>query len=59
MSISFQHRQGRCDVPLKDGYPVAAAHVVSNLGCEALVVHKEKVDFPDVIDQELLQAVRE
>ena len=46
-------------VPLKDDCPVAAADIVCNLRREAFVVHEEKINFPDVADQELLQAVRE
>ena len=30
-----------------------------NFGGEAFVVHEEKVNFPDVTDQELLQAIGE
>ena len=36
---------------------VAAADVVCNFGSEAFVVHQEKVNFPGVADQELLEAV--
>ena len=45
-------------VPLKNLDAVSAAYVVGNLCREAFVVHEEKVNFPDVADQELLQAIR-
>ena len=48
----------RCFIPLKNECPVAAADVVCDLGREAFVVHEEKVNFPDVAEQELLQAIR-
>lgn len=44
-------------IPLKDGSAVAAADVVCDLRREAFVMHKKKVEFPDVADQELLQAI--
>ena len=47
------------DGPLQDRDTVTAADVVRNLGCKALVVHQEKVNFPCVADQELLEAVGE
>jgi hypothetical protein len=31
---------------------------VGDLGGKAFVVHQEKVDFPDVVDEELLETVR-
>ncbi len=46
-------------VPLEYECPVAAADVVCDLRREAFVVHEEKVNFPDVVNQELLQAIRE
>ena len=49
-------REGR-HIPLKDLDTVAAADVVCNFGSEAFVVHQEKVNFPGVADQELLEAV--
>ena len=36
---------------------VAAADVVRDLGRKAFVVHEEKVNFPDVVHQELLKAI--
>ena len=53
------HIKSRDNEPLKNDCPVAAAHVVRNLRREAFVVHEEKVNFPNVADQELLQAVGE
>ena len=47
------------NAPLKDQCPVAAADIVRNLRSEAFVVHQEKVNFPDVADQQLLQAIGE
>ncbi len=44
-------------VPLEDDCSVAATDVVRDLGRVAFVVHQEKVYFPDVVDQKLLQAV--
>ena len=44
-------------VPLENDDTVAAADVVCNFGSEAFVVHQEKVNFPGVADQELLEAV--
>ena len=44
-------------IPFEDEYAIAAADVVSDLCREAFVVHEEKVELPDVADQELLQAV--
>jgi hypothetical protein len=32
---------------------------VGNLGGEGFVVHKQKVDFPHVVDEEFLEAVGE
>jgi hypothetical protein len=32
---------------------------VGDLGSEGLVVHQEDVEFPDVVDDELLEAVGE
>ena len=46
-------------IPLKNLDTVAAADVVCNFGSEAFVVHQEKVNFPGVADQELLEAVGE
>ena len=46
-------------VPLKNLDAVSAAYVVGNLCREAFVVHEEKIDFPYVVDQELLKAVGE
>lgn len=46
-------------IPLEDLDTVAAADVVGDFGGEAFVVHQEKVNFPNVADQELLEAVRE
>ena len=51
-------REGQ-HIPLKDLDTVAAADVVCNFGSEAFVVHQEKVNFPGVADQELLEAIRE
>ena len=47
------------NVPLEDQDAVAAADVVRNFGREAFVVHEEKLNFPDVADQQLLQAIGE
>ncbi len=47
------------NVPIENSSAVAAAHIVGNFGSEALVVHKEKVDFSDVVDKELLETVGE
>ena len=47
------------DVPFEDGGAVSAAHVVGDLGGEGLVVHQQKVELPNVADEELLEAVRE
>lgn len=47
------------NVPLEDGDAVAAGDVVGDLGSEAFVVHKEEVDFPHVVHEELLKAVGE
>lgn len=44
------------DEPLEDKNPVAAADIMGDLCCKAFVVHEEKVDFPYVADQELLEA---
>ena len=55
-----QHLRGEpaaCNVPLKNECPVAAADVVRDLGRKAFVVHEEKVNFPDVVHQELLKAI--
>ena len=49
--------QGRATLPLQDECPVAAAHVVRNLRRVGFVVHEEKVNFPDVVHQELLKAI--
>lgn len=46
-------------IPLKDSNAVTAADVVCNLGREAFVVHQEKLEFPNVADQQLLQAIRQ
>jgi hypothetical protein len=43
------------DAPLQDDSPVTAAHVVRDLGGVFAVVHQQQVNFPDVVDQELLQ----
>ena len=45
--------------PLENGDAVTAADVVCNFSSEALVVHKEKIQFPDVANQELLETVGE
>ena len=45
------------DEPLENRDTVAAADVVCDLSSEALVVHKQKIQLPDVADQELLEAV--
>lgn len=47
------------DSPLQNNRTVPAAHVVSNLGGVAFIVQEEKVDFPHVADQELLETVRQ
>ena len=47
------------NVPLEDGDAVAAADVVRDFGSEGLVVHKEKINFPDVVHQEFLEAIGE
>ena len=49
----------RQHIPLKDLDTVAAADVVGDLSSEALVVHKQKIQLPDVADQELLEAIGE
>ena len=51
-------RTERVNAPLQDECPVAAADVVCDLRSEAFVVHEEKVNFPDVVHQELLKAIR-
>ena len=38
------------DTPFQDNSPVAAAHVVSDLGSVLAIVHQQQVDLPDVID---------
>lgn len=43
--------------PLEYSGAVAAAHVVGNFGSKALIVHKEKIDFSDVVNKELLEAI--
>ena len=58
VSRGYPHeRQGIS--PLKDGCPVSARYIVCNLCGEALVVHQKKVEFPNVADKELLEAIRE
>ena len=52
-------QNGGSHAPLKDGSAVAAADVVCDLSREAFVVHEEKLNFPDVADQQLLQAIGE
>ena len=47
----------RQHIPLKDLDTVAAADVVCDLRRVAFVVHEEKVNFPNIADQELLQAI--
>lgn len=44
-------------LPLKDCCAVSAADVVCDLGSEGFVVHQENVNFSNVLDNELLQAV--
>lgn len=46
-------------IPLEDGGAVSAADVVCDLSSEGLVVHQEDIEFPDVVDEELLETVRE
>ena len=46
---------GLVDTPFQDDSPVAAAHVVSDLGSVLPIVHQQEVDLPNVIDQEFLQ----
>ena len=43
--------------PLEDSDTVPAAHAVCNLRSVFLVMHEEKVKFPDVVDQELFETV--
>ena len=45
-------------VPFENEDAVSAADVVGNFGRKAFVVHEEKVNFPDVVHQELLKAIR-
>lgn len=45
------------NIPLENGDAVAAGDIVCNLGSEAFVVHEEKVDFPHIVHEELLEAV--
>ena len=47
------------DEPLKDSDTVAATDVVCDLRSESLVVHQQKIQLPDVADQELFKAVGE
>jgi hypothetical protein len=49
---------GRKHAPLENRDSVSAAHVVGDFGSEVFVVHQEKVDFPHIVDQEFLEAVR-
>ena len=44
-------------MPLENDDTVAAADVVCNLGRVAFVVHEQKLEFPDIADEEFLQAV--
>lgn len=46
---------GLVDTPFQDDSPVAAAHVVSDLGSVLAIVHQQQVDLPGVVDQEFLQ----
>jgi len=48
---------GFADPPFQDESPVAAAHVVSDLGGVLAIVHQQQVNLTDVIDQELLQTI--
>lgn len=48
---------GIVDPPFQNNSPVAAAHVVSDLGSVFAIVHQQQVDLPDVVDQELLQTI--
>ena len=45
--------------PLEDQCAVATADTVRDLRRKAFVVHQEKVNFPDIVDEEFLQAVGE
>jgi hypothetical protein len=44
-------------VPLQDDHPVSTAHVVCDLRGVAFIVHKEQLEFPDIIHQKFLQAI--
>jgi hypothetical protein len=44
-------------IPLQDRRTVAAADVVGDFGGKGFVVHEEKVNLSDVVDQELLETV--
>jgi hypothetical protein len=44
-------------VPLQDDHSVSTAHVVCDLRGVAFIVHKEQLEFPDIIHQKLLEAI--
>lgn len=59
-AVSYvQHTRNIVYIPLQNNEAVAAADVVGNLGRVVFVVHEEKVNFPHVVDQKLLQTTRE
>lgn len=57
-SARFRPKKFEHDVPFKDDCPVATADAVCNLGGVGLVVHEQQLKFPDIVHEELLQAVR-
>ena len=59
MSDKAQKFVDTTNIPLEDSDAVAAADVVRNLCCEALVVHQQEIQLPDVANQELLETVGE
>ncbi len=54
--VQRKRERSNHDIPLKDDSPVTAADIVSDLCGEAFVVHEEKVYFPNVVDNEFLEA---
>jgi hypothetical protein len=47
------------DIPGQDLDALPTADVVGDLGSKAFVVHQQKVNLPNVVDEQLLQAVGE
>ena len=54
----YDTNKKRGDGPLENKDTVAAADIVGNLCRKAFVVHEEEVEFPDIADEELLEAIR-